>query len=355
VSVVSIQGGTVLAGSRLERIDDATVLISEDSIEAVGPSSDVLTPPGATAIDAAGLTLMPGFIDSHVHIGFFDPALILYEGVTTVRDLAWPPEEIWPLVAQSDDAGFEGPSIVAVGQMLTVERGYPTRAAWAPHGTGRVVESIDDARAAVIEQVDAGAVSIKVALNPPVGPTLELDTLKAITETAHEFSLRVTSHVYGLEELGKALDASVDELAHMLMSPDLLPNETIARMVEGGVTIVPTLSCFFGEAQRIAIENLANFLAAGGTVVYGTDLGNEGPVPGIDPREVLAMTQAGMNGLDIVTSATTLPARLLGLEDVGRIEPGAAADIVAVRGDAGSDPGSLTEIAMVFRRGRRIR
>ena len=355
MSAVAIRGATVLAGPSLDPISNGTLVISDGRIAALGAAPETPVPPEAVIVDASGLTLMPGFIDAHVHVAFFDPSLIVFGGVTSVRDLAWPPDEIWPLVRRSQEDDFEGPSITAVGQMLTVERGYPTRAAWAPHGTGRVIASPDDARAAVVEQAEAGAISIKVALNPPVGPTLDLPTLRAITDATHELGLRATGHVHGLAELDKALDASVDELAHMLMSPERIPDETIARMVENGMVVVPTLSCFFGSSQNIAIDNLARFLGAGGTVVYGTDLGNEGPVPGIDPREVNAMARAGMSGTDIIASATTIAARVIGLEDAGTLEVGKSADIVAVRGEPATDPSCLTKVEMVFRRGRRIR
>jgi imidazolonepropionase-like amidohydrolase len=342
-------------GPRLEPTSDGIVVVSDGRIAAVGPAATTTMPTDAEVVDAAGLTLMPGFIDAHVHIGFYPPAEVLHGGVTTVRDLAWPPERIFPLVERSAAFDFDGPTIVAAGQMLTVPGGYPMRAGWAPKGTGRAVTSIADARAAVTEQIDSGATTIKVALNAAVGPTLDLATLKEIVAVAHEFGTRVTGHVYGLDELDKALNASMDELAHMLMSPEQILDVTIARMVSTGMVVVPTLSCFFGRDQEIAIDNLARFRDAGGTVMYGTDLGNEGPVPGIDPREVDALSRAGVGPLDIVTSATTVAARLLRLDDVGQLEPGFHADIVGVRGDATTQAAALTNVEMVLRRGRRVR
>ena len=308
-----------------------------------------------TFLDATLLTLMPGFIDAHVHIGFYDPAEVLQGGVTTVRDLAWPPAQIFPLAERSREPGFDGPLILAAGPMHTTPGGYPTRAAWAPSGTGRAVTGPDDAATAVSEAAAQGATVIKVALNPAVGPTLDLRTLSALIEAAHDAGLRTTGHVYGLEELEKALDAGLDELAHMLMSDEAIPDATMNRMVEQGMVVVPTLSVRSGSDLRCAIDNLERFRAAGGWVVYGTDLGNEGPRPGIDPREIAGMSDAGMDGRAVIQSATVDAAKWLGLEGQGILEAGRAADIVGVRGDPLANPTALSDVALVIREGRVVR
>jgi imidazolonepropionase-like amidohydrolase len=348
-------GGRALVGPQLEPVDRATIVIRDDVILTVGAASDVVVPDEAAHVDATGFTLIPGFIDSHVHIGLASPREVLGGGVTTVRDLAWPPRDIWPLAAESKHDDWGGPEVLAAGQMLTVPDGYPLRAAWAPSNTGRAIRSASEAREAVDEQADAGACVVKVALNDLVGPTLDAPSLEAIVETAHARGLRVTGHVHGLSELHKALDVGLDELAHMLMSPEQIPPTTINRMVSASMTIVPTLSCFFGNDQTIAIDNLRAFLEAGGRVIYGTDLGNEGPRPGIDPREVDALERAGLDGFNIVASATTRAAEYLGLADRGALVPGLSADLVAVLWAEGAAAVELTQVGMVWRRGRRVR
>lgn len=354
-STVVISGGTALLGADLHPLEDAVLVIRNGDIRAVGSASDVEVPEGAGVVDATGLTLVPGLIDTHVHIGFASPAEVLRGGVTTVRDLGWPPEKIWPLVEASKDPDFDGPHIVAAGQMLTVDGGYPTAAGWAPSGTGLVVSSPDDAAEAVAAQAGAGAVVIKVALNSAVGPSLPRETLTQIVDAASARGLRVTGHVYSLEELDRALDAGMTELAHMLMSTEKLPDLTIARMVEQGMTIVPTLSVRVGADLDLAVDNLKRFLGAGGKVVYGTDLGNAGPVPGFDPTEIAAMSAAGMSPHQILVSATSGAAALLGLDDTGILAEGMSADIVALGGHPLQEPGDLTNIEMVWRRGRRAR
>ncbi|MPZ69393.1 MAG: amidohydrolase family protein [Actinobacteria bacterium] len=355
VEIVVIRGGTALVGPTLRPLEDAVLIIEDGLIAELGAASSVAIPEGAVIVDASGMTLVPGFIDAHVHIEFADPAEVLAGGVTTVRDLAWPPESIWPLAERSRDPGFEGPLIVAAGQMLTTEGGYPTRAGWAPEGTGLVVAAPEDAAAAVDAQADAGASVIKVGLNSAVGPTLDLETLRAIVDAANTRDLAVTGHVDNIEQLEKALDAGMTELAHMLLGGERIPDEGIERMVRAGMTVVPTLSILAGPELEAAVDNLARFRAAGGSVVYGTDLGNAGPRPGIDPTEVAAMTAAGMSLHDILVSATVDAGALLGLDGVGTLSEGMAADIVALGGAPLADPGDLTDVQMVWRRGRRAR
>jgi imidazolonepropionase-like amidohydrolase len=341
-----------LLGPALRPRDDAMVVLRRDEIVAAGTADEVVLPRDVRTVDATGTTVVPGFIDAHVHIELAAPGSVVASGVTTVRDLGWPPDRIWKLVERSRGGDFPGPRIVAAGQMLTAPGGYPLSAGWAPAGTGRVVAGPGEAPGAVAEQADRGATVIKVALNPPAGPVLDASTLAAIVSAAHRRNLRVTGHVHGLAELRKAVDAGVDELAHMLMSTEAVPDGLLRRMVDQDMTIVPTLAVRFGRDRRIAVDNLRRFIAAGGRVVYGTDLGNAGPRPGIDPREVRAMARAGMSPLEIIASATVESARYLELDDSGVLAPGKHADIVLLRGDAITDVKALTRVEKVWRRGR---
>lgn len=350
-----ITGATVLAGEDLTPVRGAAVAFEDGVITAIGSSGDLQPSEKNKIVDAGGKTLIPGFIDAHVHIGFYEPAAVLAGGVTTVRDLAWPPDAIATLVEASRSTDFRGPTILAAGPMLTAPGGYPVGAGWAPVGTGLEVAGPGDAEAAVASVAIAGFSIVKVGLNPPFGPVLDLGTLSAIVASAHARGLRVTAHVYGLQQLDKALEAGVDELAHMLMSDEQIPETTIARMVASDMTVVPTLSVFSGPSLRTAIANLYSFHKAGGRVVYGTDLGNEGPRPGIDANEVRSMHQAGMTGLDIIRSATVAAAGWLGLDDIGCIAVGKRADLVLVDGDPLADPGALTRIHAVWRGGVRAR
>ena len=345
---VVIAGGTALVGPRFEPLQRATLSIENGTIVGL----DAHAPPVEhTWVDASGLTLLPGFIDAHVHIGFYAPEQVLAGGVTTARDLAWPPKRIHALARRSRAAEFPGPLVLAAGPMLTAPGGYPSRAHWAPSGTAREVGSVDEAAPAVDKTVAEGASVIKVALDPEVGPTLDAAALGAIVRRAHEHGLKVTAHIHGLAELQKALDAGVDELAHMLMSEEHLPETVVERMVSQAIVVVPTLAIRSGRDREIAIENLRRFRTAGGRVVYGTDLGNSGPGPGIDPLEVAAMADAGMDGLAIVGCATRDSAAWLNLPTKGVLDVGYDADIIGVLGDPTKDVRALTDVRLVCRAG----
>ncbi|MDQ3987121.1 MAG: amidohydrolase family protein [Actinomycetota bacterium] len=348
-----LTGAEVLAGKELEVVSDATVVIEDGKIASIEPGSGPV-PEGAEVVDLSGQTLAPGFIDAHVHIGFHSPAEVVAGGVTTVRDLAWPPEEIHPLAARSADPSFDGPLIVAAGPMLTAPGGYPMRAEWAPPGTGRGVADPSEAAKAVALTAREGARVIKIALNPEAGPVLDSRTLKSIIDAAHDRGLKVTGHVSGVDQLNKAIEAGLDELAHMLMGEQRIPSSDIEEMVARGVVVVPTLSIRFGNDLRIAVDNLGEFLRQGGRVLYGTDLGNYGPRPGIDGREVKAMASAGMSPGAILESATVAAAEWLGLETKGVLAPGFDADIVGFRRSPLQNAADMTEVASVWRMGRRI-
>jgi imidazolonepropionase-like amidohydrolase len=348
-------GATALVGRDLDPVREAALVVTDGTITDVGEAGAVAVPDEIDIVDAAGLTLLPGFIDAHVHIALAEPRSVVAGGVTCVRDLGWSPDEIFELARASRSPSFNGPTIFAAGAMLTAPGGYPVRAAWAVAGTGAEVGAPSEAKDIVGDMVQRRASVIKIALNPPVGPALPRETLGAIVDAAHAAGLNVTAHVYGVRELEKALDAGVDELAHMVMGTEPIPPPMIGRMVEQQMTVVPTLAIRTGDELDVAVDNLDRFVAAGGRVVYGTDLGNAGPRPGIDPGEISHMASAGMSARAIVASATTGAAKWLGLHDLGVLEPGRRADIIAVRGDPLEDLAALNSVEMVFRNGRRLR
>jgi imidazolonepropionase-like amidohydrolase len=343
---------TALVGQELRRLPDAVIELHGNEIGAVGSREDVDIPQEAQVHDASDAAIVPGFIDAHVHIGFYAPKEVLVRGVTTVRDLGWPPELIFPLARRSSSPDFAGPEILAAGPMLTTDGGYPNRAGWAPDGTGLVVSSDADAAEAISDLAREKAAVVKVALNPEAGPVLDGETLRTIVKEAHVAGLKVTGHVWGLTELEKAVEAGMDELAHMLMSPEVVPESLIEKMVERGMAVVPTLAIRLRRERKIAVSNLRRFREAGGLVVYGTDLGNARVGPGIDPREVKLMTKAGMTPTEIVESATVRSALWLGLDDRGFIAPGKRADLIAL--DGIDSVTSLTRVKSVWRAGKLV-
>ena len=299
--------------------------------------------PQDTDLVAADGIVMPAAADRHVHIALADPGAVLLGGVTAVRDLGWPPEEIFPLAAASEGPSFNGPLIRAAGPMITVPGGYPTRSEWAPEGTGLEVRGPEEATHAVEKLADDGAAHVKVSLNADAGPTPTDEELVAIVECAHRRDLFVTAHVQGRGQAERAVGAGIDEIAHAPWT-EHLSDELLEQMAKS-MRIVSTLDihCYGVDTPelRAATDNLWRFARAGGKVLYGTDLGN-GPIPpGIDLREVLMLWEAGLGAEAVLEAMMRSP-----------LEAGAPADMIGVARNPFEDIEALGELKLVMRTGR---
>ena len=287
--------------------------------------------------------LIPGVVDHHVHIGLSDPRAVLRGGVTACRDLAWPPDAIFELADISQATEFDGPTVVAAGPMITAPGGYPSQAGWCPAGGWIEVTGADEASVAVTRIAGQDPAVIKVALNSEAGPTISDRALVAVCETAHGRGLAVTAHVQGAGQVERALGAGVDELAHCPWTERL--SEEMVEGLARRTGIVSTLDIHsYGSRTpelEVAVDNLRRFAEAGGRVRYGTDLGN-GPIPpGIDPREVALLMDAGLG-----------PAAVLRAMTLSGLRPGAEADVVGLRGDPFEDPRAFERVGLVIRGGR---
>lgn len=333
---VAFRGAQVYSAGRFE---PATVLVDGRHILGLaGPDANV----DAEPIDVAGLWLIPGVIDAHVHLQFAGALEILLGGVTTVRDLGSPPG------VAADAERDTRLRVLTAGRILTTLKGYPSQS-WGADGTSRQIRDEEDAAAAVAEQVEAGASVVKIALEPAEGPIFDPDVLEVIVAAAHEAQLKVTAHVGSPEGLALAITHGVDELAHLPLY-DVSPGEMI-EVAEAGMVLVPTLEIRGRDVG--AVRAVEAFLDAGGTVIYGTDLGNTGTAPGIEQSELRALRDAGMSGAQVLDAATSAAADHLDLPKVGRIEDGAVADMVGLRGDPTADVAAYDKVALVVAGGVR--
>src|SRR5467141_1689692 len=126
-----------------------TVRTDGERIAHAGPAAAGLPASTSRIIDGKGRTLLPGFIDAHVHLALHKPQTVLKGGVTTARDLGWPAAQIFLLRERLATGSELGPRLIAAGPMLTARGGYPRRAGWAPPGTAREVTSPGHAREVV--------------------------------------------------------------------------------------------------------------------------------------------------------------------------------------------------------------
>ncbi len=313
------------------------LLIEDGKIAAIGAFK---VPKGARTLKAGGHYLLPGFIDSHVHLQLVQPRACLKGGTTTVRDLGWVPQVIF---AERRALRSSGPDLLAAGGILCQPNGYPSQAGWCPAATALQVGSTAQAEQTVAQMKVNGACIIKVSLPFP--------QLPEVVAQAHRHGLKVTAHLAGRDQLDEALRAGVDELAHFTFASVRVADEQIQAMVARKVAVCPTLH--IGPSPQ-RIDNLARFVRAGGIVIYGTDLGNFGPAPGIDVQELEYMRQAGMTHRQIIDLATRVPAQWMGLSDRGRIAVGCRADLILLRGDPLQDLRFLGSPLMVFYQGELV-
>src|SRR6266478_3283455 len=277
-------------------------------------------PPGASAIDARGLILVPALIDAHVHLCVAgDPAIVSREqarrGLAAVLDLG-APERMLPLQHPPLSIRFSGP-------LLTAPGGYPTRS-WGTNGEGLELSSPGEARASVRRLAASKARFVKLAFDPRF-PVLDAEVARAAADEAHGLGLLVAAHALEEASVRQALDAGADVLAHTPRDP--LPQDLLGRMK--GKWVISTLNAF-----DVAPERLRKLRDAGARVAYGTDLGNEGTAPGIDVRELELLEAAG---IDPIPAATSAAAALLSFPDLGGLAVGCAASLLAVRSLAPED------------------
>ncbi|HEX2032271.1 MAG TPA: amidohydrolase family protein, partial [Actinomycetota bacterium] len=321
-------------------VDDAAVVVRGSRLAYAGPAA--AAPPADHEV-AGDWFLMPGVVDHHVHIRLSRPEAVLGGGVTAARDLAWPPEEIFPLVDISQATDFDGPALSAAGPMITAPGGYPSRAGWCPAGGWIEVRGPEEAAGAVERVAALDPAVIKVALNADAGPTLSDRELVAACDAAHAGGLRVAAHAQGAGQTERALGAGVDELAHCPWTERL--SDDLIRALARRMTITSTLEIHsYGRRTPeldLAVDNLRRFVQAGGRVRYGTDLGN-GPIPpGCHPGEAAHLAAAGL-GVDAILAAMTR----------GPLEEGAPADVIGLGGDPFEGLGALGRVRFVVRGGR---
>jgi imidazolonepropionase-like amidohydrolase len=359
----ALVGGTLIDGTGAAPIRDAAVVIQKGRVVAVGARAQVQMPMDAKIIDVQGATILPGFINAHVHQGFSESNLQAWAqaGVTTVRDLAASPAG--DLFSRRDALLKDNLNarLVAAGPMVTVPDGYPM----VPWGiSGLTVTSPQDAATKVSQLLDAGTDVIKIAMESGGSfrrniPMLSAQEAQAIVQTAHQRGAWVSAHVLRTNDLARALDADVDDIAHMVEDP--LTDALIQRMVTEDVYWVPTLELWKRVGQQTdkhTVANLGRFVKAEGQVALGTDYAGYNAVfdLGMPITEIELMCEAGMTPMQIIIAATRNAARVCNLDhELGTLEPGKIADVLVVNGDPLQDIRAFTQVRLVIRNGTVIR
>ena len=412
VSLVSAQEATLIVENARVIIGDGTVLergtvvVSGDRIISVGAEQVEAT--GARRIDASGGTVLPGLIDTHVHLLmehlFEQPRSdsALYEfmearlparlqaytdaGITTVMSAG----DFWPFIndvserIQSGD--LTGPRVYAAGPLFTAQGGHPAATfcgsmdmhgpnPWCrEHLTEEVVTS-EDVRAAVARLNRDGVNQIKFVYEGP--SEADVKSLKAnlvgeIIDAAHEQGLRTYAHILELPLAIEAIESGLDGLVH-LPAVSSQPDETgrlVQLMLAEGVAASTTLTTFDSMMEIAAeqgddgLSQIMSGLLDGmkqtlaqlaemneGLVVLGTDAPHLPPA-GAFYREIELMAETGLAPERIIQAATRDAAKYVGLGDeLGTLEPGMLADLIVVDGNPLSDLSVLQEIRSVVKGG----
>ena len=336
------KSGTLVVGNRVfdgERMVSANaVLVVGGKVVSVG-SRTALQPLARKVVAFKNATILPGFIDLHVHA---EARASLKLGVTTIRNLG---EPLLGLPPSADKPGWQ--RVRSAGPIVSVPGGYP-RVWWG--GDIQIDVTSPDAAAGVVNTlVDHGADVIKIAIEtgPGTWPTLSVPEVQAIAAAAHARHRIVTAHVSDPAEARVALEGGVDELAHLPCGRS--DPETMRALAEKRIPIVGT----FDVERRcpFKVMNAQAFVQAGGRLLYGTDFSLV--PPGIDVREAKLMAQAGLTPTQVLAAATGNAGEELG-ENLGTLRAGTPADVLVVRGDPRRNLSALGRPLLVLAGGKRV-
>ena len=393
----AIVGGTVVDLDGKAPIENAVILVEGERIAAIGKAGNVKIPDGAEQINTSGTWLIPGLMNMHVHLGLVLPGKLTAEladeseaalalrmamnareslqaGVTTIRLTGDRAHADLDLMRAINKGQVDGPRIYSAGEALTISAG---------HGSQQSGRTKYDGPDAFIKgartQISAGAQWIKIMISGGIATDggglaealMTPEEIEAVVDAAHRFGVKVTAHSGSPPATNVAVDAGLDCVEHGYF----LDRPTLKKMKEHGTWLVPTIvvsqpatAPFFerigspqwylkrresaGKAHWRALEMA---IEEGVNIALGTDQMPAEPNDGTTAtaREAQYYVEAGMTPLQALRSATIETARLLEAEDeIGTLEAGKYADIVAVDRDPTQDIKALRNILLVMKGGK---
>lgn len=401
---VVLRAARVIDGTGAAPIADGAVVVTDNRIVAVGPRRSVTVPAGARVVDLGDATLLPGFIDAHVHLvgrpladplgdqspvrdfpgfvaitGVTNARKTLLAGFTSVRMVGAPDFDDIALRQAITTGWVPGPRIETAGHSFGITGGHCDENGFRPgledndYRTG-VADGVDEVRKAVRYQVKYGADVIKICATggvlsegDAVGATqYTLEEMRAVVDEAQKLGRKVAAHAHGTDGIKLAVQAGVSSIEH----GSFLDEEGARLMAQRGTYLVPTLSA--GEAA----ENAANSgrltglraekaHAAATAMKHAIRIAMENHVPialgtdaGVSPHGAngheftLMVRWGGLTPMQSIVAGTSSAAKLLGWDrDVGTLAAGKYADVVAVPGDPLADITTLERPVFVMKNG----
>jgi imidazolonepropionase-like amidohydrolase len=398
-----LQCGTLVDVASGKTMKEKTIVVSGNAIKSI-KNGYVSGNGGDTVIDLKNMTVMPGFIDMHVHIeSEFDARAYLSRfqdneadvafkstvfakrtlmaGFTGARDLGGTGVNI--ALKKAVARGIvDGPRIYTAGKAIGTTGGHadPTNGMRKslmgdPGPRDGVINSPEEARKAVRQRYKDGADVIKITATGGVlsvakngqNPQFTIEEIKAITETAKDYGMLTAAHAHGDEGMQRAIKGGINTIEH----GTLMSEQTMGLMKEYGTYLVPTITAgkqveekakvkgFFPEvvAKKAAAigpliqDMFARAYKKGVPIAFGTDAG---VFPhGLNAKEFGYMVEAGMPEMEAIQSATITNAKLLGVDNnLGQLKEGFLADIIAVEGNPLKDIKLLENMAFVMKDGK---
>jgi imidazolonepropionase-like amidohydrolase len=400
-----IHAGRLIDGTGKAPRTQVSILIHNDRITAVQPG--YVAPAGAEVVDLTNATVLPGLIDDHVHITMafhkgdpihtamtrtgYDDAIgatvdarnTLLAGFTTIRDVGGDTQVVVALKHAINAGVIPGPRLWVAGTPLGPTGGHGDSANGLdpelshPHWADNLIDSPEAARRAVRTLKRQGADLIKIMPSGGVmsigdDPKLQLmedDEIKAVIETAHALGMKVAAHAHGKQAIDHTIMLGVDSIEHSTYSDA----ESYKLYKAHGTYLVPTL--LVGEkvyehakthpedlnpsTAEKAIQtvprmqqNLHDAHAAGVKIAFGTDTFGMS-AHGENAQEFALLVKAGMTPMEAIQAATWNAADLIGdTADIGTVQPGRYADIIAVAGDPLADVTVLEHVQFVMKGGQ---